>query len=467
MNKLFKGTLATLLAIGFLAGCGGKNSSEAPVSQQSSVSEAVTTHWVTFYMDTLGGFYKEIEVVNGEKVEMPADPTREGYTFIGWFTDTAFTTPFDPNVAITEPVNVYAKFSKDYVPDTNTYHIVGDMQNTDISFINWNATGTEGIDWDVRSYLTKAEDSNLFTIELEIGYLGKFKIKQPGEPWNEGIEYDFTDIAVANQFEYLQEADNRNIQVKTAGKYRIELETTLETVIVTRIGDAVGEGVKQDPDPDAVVKWGLVGTINNWGETEDIEFNYNLEGEYHYIPAYYFEKDAKFKLRVDNSWGIEIGYQEGMELPEGIIITDLEEGLPKVGADFVVDKAGFYSLLITKDEADKFVLEIFETGFALRGTATAGGWNADSEPLAFIGQETVEEVTTYTYEGTFELTVGEFKVKMAAFGLFSGWDYAFGDEDGANFAVATAGTYKVTLNVVYDVETLGFTGTATFAPVAA
>lgn len=465
MNKLFKGALATLLAVGFLAGC-GTSSSQTPVE----------THYVTFYMDTVGGFYKEVEVEHGKTVEMPADPVKTGYTFHGWYTDTKLTAEFDPKTPIVEDLSVYADFTKDYAPDTNTYHIVGDMANTDLKYINWNATGEEGKDWDVKSYLTKAADSNLFTIELEIGYMGKFKIKQPGEPWDGGIEYDFTDIPEDKQFDYLQEGDSRNIQVKTAGKYKVELETTAETVIVTRLGDATGEGVSQDPDPSAIINWGLVGSITNWGNKDendvvipDIAFKHNAQGNYHYIEVYQFAVGDEFKFRADNAWTINDGYQTGMTLPAGIEAVELENDAPKPGSNLKVTKAGFYSIVITKD-GDKSKFAVYEVGFALRGSALPGAWDADSEKLAFIGAEEVEGVMTYTYEGTFALTTGdnkdEFKVKQAAFGPVSGWDIAFGD-GGANFKVTAAGDYKVTLKVTFDKATLKFAGVATFEAVAA
>ena len=53
-------------------------------------------------------------------VAKPADPTREGYTFAGWYTDEACTKAYDFSVAVTADMTLYAKWIKNAVaPDGN------------------------------------------------------------------------------------------------------------------------------------------------------------------------------------------------------------------------------------------------------------------------------------------------------------------------------------------------------------
>ncbi len=54
---------------------------------------------------------------------------------------------------------------------------------------------------------------------------------------------------------------------------------------------------------------------------------------------------------------------------------------------------------------------------------------------------------------------------MAAIEAYDGWDVAFGAEGGANFVIETAGTIKITLVTVLDLDTDTFTGEATFVAV--
>lgn len=52
---------------------------------------------------------------SGSTVTKPADPTREGYTFGGWYTDEACTKAYDFSAAVTADMTLYAKWNKNAV----------------------------------------------------------------------------------------------------------------------------------------------------------------------------------------------------------------------------------------------------------------------------------------------------------------------------------------------------------------
>ena len=57
---------------------------------------------------------------SGSTVTKPADPTRDGYTFAGWYTDEACTKAYDFSAAVTADMTLYAKWIKNAVaPDGN------------------------------------------------------------------------------------------------------------------------------------------------------------------------------------------------------------------------------------------------------------------------------------------------------------------------------------------------------------
>lgn len=76
-------------------------------------------HRVKF--DTQGGSSVNGQTpASGSTVTKPTDPTREGYTFAGWYTDESCTKAYDFSVAVTADMTLYAKWIKNAVaPDGN------------------------------------------------------------------------------------------------------------------------------------------------------------------------------------------------------------------------------------------------------------------------------------------------------------------------------------------------------------
>ena len=67
--------------------------------------------YVTVSFDTDGGTAIADQTVrSGATAEQPADPTKSGYDFKGWYEEDTFTTVFDFDDAITADTTVYAKF---------------------------------------------------------------------------------------------------------------------------------------------------------------------------------------------------------------------------------------------------------------------------------------------------------------------------------------------------------------------
>ena len=77
----------------------------------------IATYTVAF--DTNGGSTVPTQGVNeGNKAAKPDDPTKEGYTFEGWYADKELTTPFDFDSAISDNTTVYANWTKDQIEPT-------------------------------------------------------------------------------------------------------------------------------------------------------------------------------------------------------------------------------------------------------------------------------------------------------------------------------------------------------------
>lgn len=89
---------------------GYTDSTETTKSAAISVSDRVT---VTFSVDD-GSSVDPIKMQTGTTATKPADPTKSGYIFIGWYTDTNYTTEFDFNSTnVNVDTTIYALWSKE------------------------------------------------------------------------------------------------------------------------------------------------------------------------------------------------------------------------------------------------------------------------------------------------------------------------------------------------------------------
>lgn len=83
------------------------------------VRKTEKTYTVTFNVDG-GSSVPAQEVKAGEKATKPEDPTKEGFTFKGWYTDSTFGTEFDFSKPINANTTVYAKFEEDEALSSDT-----------------------------------------------------------------------------------------------------------------------------------------------------------------------------------------------------------------------------------------------------------------------------------------------------------------------------------------------------------
>ena len=74
------------------------------------------TRTVTFDMNDGSGTVTTKTVENNKAVDKPEDPTRDGYTFAGWYKDAACSEAYAFTAPVTENITLYAKWTKDEQP---------------------------------------------------------------------------------------------------------------------------------------------------------------------------------------------------------------------------------------------------------------------------------------------------------------------------------------------------------------
>ena len=90
------------------------NLPEEPVpTKKRSSSSGTTTRTYTAQFDTNGGSaVDKVKTDKNGKIERPADPTKEGYIFVGWYSDSKLTKPFDFSAELTANSTLYAKWKE-------------------------------------------------------------------------------------------------------------------------------------------------------------------------------------------------------------------------------------------------------------------------------------------------------------------------------------------------------------------
>ena len=90
----------------------------------------ISSYTVTF--DSQGGSkIDSIRVNRNETVSKPADPTREGYTFGGWYTDKECTQAYDFSAKVTQSFTLYAKWTEGTTEPSGWKNPFTDVKNTD------------------------------------------------------------------------------------------------------------------------------------------------------------------------------------------------------------------------------------------------------------------------------------------------------------------------------------------------
>lgn len=82
-------------------------------------SVAVETQTVTFMKDAETLFDTSV-VKKGNTVGVPAEPTNDGYSFAGWYTDVKCTTAYDFNLPVNTNITLYAKWLAKYTVSFDT-----------------------------------------------------------------------------------------------------------------------------------------------------------------------------------------------------------------------------------------------------------------------------------------------------------------------------------------------------------
>lgn len=90
---------------------------------------AETEQYTVIFESNGGSVVEKQTVADGQKVSRPEDPTKEGFVFEGWYTDSGMTTAYDFGSEVTKSFTLYAKWTEkdaDPVPEISFQDVPSD-----------------------------------------------------------------------------------------------------------------------------------------------------------------------------------------------------------------------------------------------------------------------------------------------------------------------------------------------------
>ena len=125
-------------------------------------SVSALPHTVTF--NTGEGSTVDSQVVaDGAKATKPADPTRDGYVFAGWYADADLKSPYDFSASVTKDLTLYAKWVK------GSYVVDGVVVDPSAQGPNWDS------DWSGFTSADKVTDAPVPTEDAEAKWVTTLK----------------------------------------------------------------------------------------------------------------------------------------------------------------------------------------------------------------------------------------------------------------------------------------------------
>lgn len=412
------------------------------------------------------------KVEKGKAPTMPEAPTKEGFTFKGWFV-----TPTS--------AKAYAQWQDNSFVDTRDWVISGTMNG-------WgNNLATD-------YHMTKvAGKNNVFELKIDLHVGDAFQLTVLLDTGildytnkENGARACFRNLVGAD--EYMEAAtgldENKNISVKQDGNYTLTLTTDSNTsnnrLTVTRNGDAKPVEVQE------VVNYYIKGAgITNWANV--------------FSPATRFVAgaDGKHTLKVQLKAGEEFMFMgavtKGDEIEENsqyFNITNVDEASialftgktdenGKLVGNIKTKEAGVYDFVLDPENktisATKSAADETEYNYFIDGTILGGKWGAYQEAEDKTAYKLIKNGDVYTMENVVlnkgdELVVRAHKTTDEALT----WDnvaFAYDAEylvgsvgfsavskDNKNVKVGESGTYNITFNSYSKVLTIAKVGKDVF-----
>ena len=418
-------------------------------------------HTLTLYDNDGTTVLHTIKVEEGKAPQRPADPTKEGYVFAGWFLTPTSSKAFDFAAVMTENAKAYAQWKMADYNDDRDWVLSGSVNGWGASLDGYHLT-------------KKAGSGNVYELTLDLYVDDEFQLTVLLEDGS--LSYSSEGARAASSHvvagtEYMEAAGGlgtyKNIHMIQDGNYTLSLVTDPETdnneLTIIRNGDPTGPATEHE-----VAHYAIKGSkVTGWADSTDAKYLMNKGS------------DGKFTLTIElyaNDEFMFVGYEDASGELVGLanyIKSDmLAEGSAaevqaKAGGNFTTSADGTYTF--TFDPATEKISVSYSPDFSLEAVARPTTWyilgngsvagsvlNNAAWGLKDEAAQGFVDKGNGVYELTLDLYVGDaFKICSD-----SSWanarDFSFMVEPGESFKangnieVLVAGNYTLTLTVDED-----------------
>lgn len=229
------------------------------------------TYTVTFNSMS-GSTVQSQEIAEGAKATKPANPTRDGYTFDSWYTDSACSmrNEYDFNSEVTEGITLYARWIPSLANSSGHYYMVGTMS-----------------EWKPQQAYYLGENSGFRKVTFSAD--AEFKVAQSSgssTSWN-GNEKGYNMVAVKpDEGELVSGEGAGNINIKS-GTYIIYLRADGKIEIYTP--ETLSESGGDDPGNEG------------YGDKSDGTKDIYIKGEKVNASSWTHNNEDRYKVKYDSA----------------------------------------------------------------------------------------------------------------------------------------------------------------------